>query len=146
MSDTLVSCTDHEHDRDVMLNRRPVLSRRALLGQMALLVGAGAVGLGGCDRTDYSLLIAELMELSPDREAAAAIGRAYLDTKRTRRNRLASRLATELDWTPELDRATLTSRLLARIESDFRDNRTLRVEDWILSQTEVWWAALVALA
>lgn len=121
-------------------------SRRTVLGQMAVLVGAGAVGLGGCHSTDHDPLITDLVALMPDRESAVAIGRAFLDESSTGRRRLASRLALELDWTPDLDRATLTTRLLERIERDFRDGKTLRVDAWILSQTEVWWAALVALA
>ena len=140
MSDPLVKRTDVE------TARAGEFSRRTVLGQMALLLGVGAVGLGGCGSSDHEPLIAELIELSPNREAAGAIGRAFLDTKKMRRNRLASRLALELDWTPELDRTILTTRLLERIENDFRDGRTLRVDSWILSQTEVWWAALVALA
>jgi hypothetical protein len=35
--------------------------------------------------------------------------------------------------------------LRLRIETDFRDARTVRVESWILSQTETRWAAVVAL-
>lgn len=140
MSDTLVQSTDIE------TGRAGEISRRTLLGRLALLLGMGAVGLGGCRNSDHEPLIAELIDLSPDREAAVAIGRAFLDKSKMRRNRLAARLALDLDWNPELDRTTLTTRLLERIQSDFRDGRTLRVEDWVLSQTEVWWAALVALA
>lgn len=121
-------------------------SRRTVLGQLAVLAGVGAVGLTGCSSTDYSSLITDLVALSPEREAAVAIGREFLDEKSSRKNRLAARLALELDWSPDLDRETLATRLLERIERDFRDGKTLRVDSWILSQTEVWWAALGALA
>jgi len=121
-------------------------SRRTVLSQLVVLAGVGAVGLGGCRSGDHTALVAALVELCPDRKAATAIGETFLEETSTNRERLASRLALELDWHPALDRATLTTRLLERIQHDFRDGRTLRVDAWILAQTEVWWAALVALA
>jgi len=123
------------------------VDRRTVLGHLAALVGLGAVGLGGCRGIDTAPFIAEITALTPEPEAAAAIGHAFVEeSSRTSRNRLAERLALELDWRPDLDRATLIDRLLERIASDFRDGKTLRVDHWVLSQTEVWWAALVALA
>ena len=124
-------------------------SRRSMLGRMALLVGAGATGLtglSGCATTDHSQLVDQLVQLSPDRESAAAIGQAFLEQTSTNTSRLAARLAEELDWQPDLDTATLATRLLERIERDFRDGRTVQVQSWVLAQTEAWWAAVVALA
>ena len=145
MSDIISNRTEVENSSPED-ERAGTLSRRTVLSQLAVLVGVGTVGLGGCRPADHEPLIAALVELSPDREATLAIGRAFLDESPMERDRLAARLALELDWRPNLDRATLTTRLLERIKHDFRDGRTLSVDSWLLSQTEVWWAALVALS
>lgn len=121
-------------------------SRRTMLRGLALAAGVGAFGLGGCRSADHAALEERLVALSSDREAARAIGRAFLDETSSSRRRLVARLAEELDWTVELDDAVLSERLLERIERDFRDGKTVQVQAWVLAQTEAWWAAVVALA
>lgn len=128
------------------------LNRRELLRYLATGLGVGATGfglfsLGGCSRIDTARLSAELVALVTDRPAVSAIGNAYLEKEpRATLEMLAQRLAAELDWREAMAPDELAAHLLARIERDFEEGRTLRVKSWVLSQTEVRWAALVALS
>lgn len=129
-----------------------LLSRRTLLLHLATGVGVGATGLAifslsGCSRVATARLSAELVALTTDRPAVNAIGNAYLEKEpRATLEMLAQRLAAELAWRETMTRDELADHLLARIQRDFEEGRTLRVKAWVLSQTEVRWAALVALS
>jgi hypothetical protein len=124
-----------------------LLSRRAVLRHLAAGLGIGALGLAGCARRDLGPLAEALVRLSGEHDAAAAVGGAYVAAfANESRDALLHRLAVELDWGDGLTDAELAERLLARIETDFRDAKTVRVDAWVLSQTEARWAAVVALA
>ena len=84
------------------------LTRRTLLGRGALFLGVAALGTGGCARIDHEAFIAQLVRLTPEADAANAIGQAFLDRPSAPSSRLmAERLGVELDWQPELDDATI---------------------------------------
>lgn len=123
------------------------INRRTVLRHLATGLGVSALGLPACRRSDFAELIDALAALATDREAAGAIGRAFLDEyPDEERDRMARRLALELDWRSAMPAADLASALLLRIERDFRDAKTVRVNAWVLSQTEARWAALITLA
>jgi hypothetical protein len=114
---------------------------------MATGLGLGAIGLVGCRPSDWAELIDSLVRLASDREAAKAIGRTFLDENpREKRDQIASRLAVDLEWSSGMTDEDLAARLLAQIERDFRDAKTVQVDGWVLSQTEARWAALVAVS
>lgn len=122
------------------------LSRRTVLRHLATGVGAGALGLAACTRVDTAKLSAELVALVSDRAATEAIGQAYLEqAKDSTRDMLARRLAGELGWRSDMTSEDLADRLIARIQRDFAEGRTVKVNSWVLSQTEARWAALAAL-
>jgi hypothetical protein len=124
-----------------------LLSRRTVLRHLATGLGVGAFGLAACARRDLTPLDAALLRLAAEREAAAAVGQVYVaDHPDEPRAALLQHLAVDLDWRDGLTDPELAQRLLRRIETDFRDAQTSRLDSWILSQTEARWAALVALA
>jgi hypothetical protein len=122
------------------------MTRRRLLGHLGTGLGLGAFALAGCARRDLTPLGEALARLTGEREAAVAIGGAYAAAHDEDSHRdLLERLAVDLDWREGQTDAELAASLRLRIETDFRDARTVRVESWILSQTETRWAAVVAL-
>ena len=103
------------------------LSRRTVLRHLATGVGVGALGLAACTRVDTARLSAELVALVSDRAAAEAIGRVYLEQATgSTRDTLAHRLASELGWRSDMTSEDLADRLIARIQRDFAEGRTVR--------------------
>ena len=120
------------------------LSRRSLLRFLA--AGVGFV-LFGCRRSDPAGLVEPLRDLTQYPESLAAIGRAFLEQSPDETlETLTEWLAERLDWREGMAREELGRRLAERVRTDFRDSRTISVSYWLLSETEVRWAAVVALA
>lgn len=125
----------------------PTLTRRSVLRHLATGAGLGALGLTGCLRRDLGPLLEAIVRVTPDRAAATALGEAYLaERPRETLDSILRRLAIELDWTEASADEAVVERFIDRIERDFRDAETVRVDAWVLSQTEARWAAAVALA
>ena len=124
-----------------------ILSRRSTLRFLAAGVGAGSLGLLGCRRSDPAMLVAPLRELARHPESLAAIGETFLEEyPRENLETITEWLAAKLDWHEGMPDDELARRLAELVRSDFRDSKTRRVSHWILSETEVRWAAVVALA
>jgi hypothetical protein len=123
------------------------LSRRSILRYLVAGLGAGGLGLMGCRRSDPARLVAPLRELARHPESLAAIGQAFLEEyPRENLETITEWLAAKLDWHEGMPADELGRRLGELVRSDFRDSKTQRVSHWILSETEVRWAAVVALA
>jgi len=123
------------------------VSRRAIL--RALAAGAGVAGLGalGCRGFDPAALAAPLRDLARNPESLAAVGKVFLaENPEENLDTVTEWLAVNLDWDEATPADELTRRLVERVRHDFRDSRTVRVDNWLLSETEARWTAAVALA
>jgi len=110
------------------LSRRRALALLAGLSGIAVLPGylrtAAAASLPGP--------LADLTE-GLDVEAAARLGREYLD--RYRENRDIERLLDELMQDSE-ESSDLPAFLSRKVRSDFAEGRVVEVQDWQISETE----------
>ena len=83
-----------------------------------------------------------------NRKGAAAVGRAYLAIREEEGEIAVLRRLLELpaeDPSSPSERKQLLTRLRARQRDDFREDRVVTVEGWLLSETEARLCALVAL-
>lgn len=119
------------------------ITRRGFLGGSALFVGA-AVGVWGCGDSVADREAAErLVTAVSDREQWSKLGRAYLESTPGAPG-LGELVVLLEDALGSGEPADLPDRLAKRVRGDFHQGRTLRVEGWMLSESEVWLAALVA--
>lgn len=85
-----------------------------------------------------------LMDVIPDRQSAAAVGQAYLETNPAARS-ASLRLARQLLAGPAASREALRQTLRARCARDFEGGNTIFVRGWLLAETEAQVAALAVL-
>ena len=130
------------------LSRRGFLAR-LLAGAGCLVVGRGASGASPRGATPEALA-ARIVSLVPDRQRAAALGRAYLREAATEASVAGLVAAISSGCLPPLGSHTggasdLQRALSARIESDYAEQRVVDVQGWLLSPTEARICALTAL-
>ncbi len=121
------------------------LSRRALL---LALPAAGVLGACRAIWSDDELaerLVAATVWKRP--WPWRRLGKAYLEANPAARDRrrLIGELARRIGWWHLARPAGLRPRIRERIRDDFRTGRTTLVAGWVLSETEVRLAALVAV-
>ncbi len=130
------------------------MNRRRLLGTIALAAGWLAFRPGwawSVARDDPEHVLAQrLVEVFRRRQSAVAIGRAYLRelVEQPRVESLLQEVVADLDPAHELRRTSLSAlrqMLHARIRQDFAAGRTVRVDGWMLGQTEAKLCGLAAL-
>lgn len=121
------------------------LTRRRFVQACAAL--SLAVGMPGCRPRRETLATARgLTAHLVNREEWLAVGAAHLAStpQPPRLEDLVTTLAKNLGWSADQD-GDLASRLGARIRDEFEAGRTTLVEGWLLAESEVRMAAVVAL-
>lgn len=126
--------------------RPGALERRAFLRALVELAAAG-VWLGPLAACARDPLREQLGAFYAEREAAAALGRLYLEANpgESDPELLMERLAGGIER-PRSDAAALARHLRARHRADFEHGRLTSLDGWLLSQTEARLCALAALA
>jgi hypothetical protein len=118
------------------------LTRRRFVGGCLTLVGLG-MGLTGC-RGRAELLAAgrRLSAGIEEREHWGVVGKAYLDGlhKAPSLEDLVANLTTSLGG-PESSSMPLAE----RVRLDFEEGRTVRVDGWVIAETEARLAAVIAM-
>lgn len=117
------------------------LTRRGFIGGCVALAGLG-LGVTGCG--NRAELLAEGRRLTAgiaEREHWAMIGKAYLEGSGPKLRDLVEQLSAA----EGNDEAGEALPLADRLRFDFEQGRTVRVDGWVLAETEARLAALVAL-
>jgi hypothetical protein len=117
------------------------LSRRGFIGGCVALAGLG-LGVSGCG--NRAELLAEGRRLTAEiteREHWATIGKAYLEGSAPKLRDLVEQLGSA----GGSDEAGDALPLADQLRLDFEQGRTVRVDGWVLAETEARIAALVAL-
>ena len=143
------------------MKRRVLANRRGILGAIAALMGNGLTSrqaIGGMARDDAedTLLLAEkLLNAYPPRQSLASIGTVYWRERDASlaRNHAPSAFfrsfLKHIGWTEaELKDASKThirEQVEAASLQDFSDGRIVRVQGWLLSETEAKLSAIAAL-
>jgi len=139
----------------ILDNNNPITRRRFLLSVAAsVIVGCTDPGRDAASvssqQTDY--IRAAMPGLTGDREAAARIGRSYLDAHPEYQTgdallNVIERALSQLD--PDVAKSTDNKRIVVLVKklvaSEYQLNKVEKVAGWILSITEVRLYALVAL-
>jgi hypothetical protein len=118
------------------------LSRRGFIGGCVALAGLG-LGVSGC--RNRAELLEEGRRLTAgitEREHWAIIGRSYLDGSGLKLGDLVEQLGAA-GGSGEPGQASPP--LADRVRLDFEQGRTIRVDGWVLAETEARMAAVVAL-
>jgi hypothetical protein len=130
--------------------------RRAFLAGI-LSMGAAAIPLtsaasqkslmGGFFAERPDVLLAQVLQ---NRESARVVGRAYLAGISPKpgaaelEQAILSSVGIEVPEMQSMDHEKLHERLRTRVQHDFHEHRTVKVNGWVLSVTEARLAALVA--
>lgn len=130
--------------------------RRAFLAGI-LSLGAAAIPLtsaasqkgliGGFFAANPDVLLAQVLQ---DHESAKVVGRAYLAGIAPKpgaaelEQAILSSAGIEAAEMQSIDPEKLHERLRTRVQLDFQEHRTVKVNGWVLSVTEARLAALVA--
>ena len=96
-------------------------------------------GLAACLATPAAKPEPALLSLFRDKQAAARLGRAYLE------GRPSADLAS-LEWPSLPAGGALRRRVARQIRADFAAGRVVCVQGWLLSETEARICAMAALA
>lgn len=137
---------------DSTIDRRKFISNLLCLGGIAVLATpqrslAWVSKHAGLSRAGFPLT-----QLIRQQESARVIGRAYLEAVPAEGNalQLSDTLLDSLNLSTEkaasLAPEKLHQRLRERVRADFRDGRTVKLNGWILSETEARLMALIALS
>ena len=127
-----------------MGERQQFSRRRFLLAAATLAVG---LAVGGKRSWDH-LAGARLGRILGEREAARAIGRAWLATnpQEGKRRRLIRELLADLGFGARFAGSDeLRRRVAERVRFDYGAGHVAQVEGWVLSRTELRLCALAAL-
>lgn len=136
---------------DKTIDRRKFIGNLLCLGGIAVLATpqrslAWVTQHAGLNRPGMPLT-----QLIRQQESARVVGRAYLEAVPAEGNalQLSDTLMASLNLDAEnagaLAPEQLHQRLRERVRADFRNGRTVKLEGWILSQTEARLMALIAL-
>jgi len=131
------------------LGRRRFLSSAAFAGGIAIApVGLWALLTRG---TSDDPVAAALVRLLDHKESAMVVGRGYLamsDHRTESETDLVERICCGEGFTANVLRSQKRAKtwLRERVQADFESGRTVRLDGWILAETEVRLCALAVLA
>ena len=116
------------------------LSRRGFIGGFVALAGLGLSGCGG--RAELLEEGRRLTAAVTEREHWRLIGRAYLEDGAPKLKDLVAHLGAAVG---SHEPGAIPQPLDERVRLDFEQGRTIRVDGWLLAETEARVAAVVAL-
>jgi hypothetical protein len=128
------------------IDRRDAVRALGLAGLSLALVPAGyALKTGG---SGSQSMAAWLRSMIADLQSARRVGQAYLATtpEEADRDRLLAQLYPRLEPGADRSAAAWRESYMARCRQDFAEGRTVRIDGWVLSQTEARLCALATLA
>jgi hypothetical protein len=128
------------------IDRRDAVRALGLAGLSLALVPAGyALKTGG---SGGQSMAAWLRSMIADLQSARRVGQAYLATtpEEADRDRLLAQLYPRLEPGADRSAAAWRESYMARCRQDFAEGRTVRIDGWVLSQTEARLCALATLA
>lgn len=126
------------------------ITRRAVTAGAALFASPGFAAMPSRDR-DAEVAAAQTAILAGlnDRDAASVVGRMTnrpdLRDRHGLVNRILDDLQMEIAEAPRAGTGEIRKRLARRIQGDFAAGRTVILDGWLLTQTEVRLCALAAL-
>jgi len=126
------------------LSRRGFIRAGACLGTLIILFRSFAQAKTGSGKSVGNVVV-ELTNLVSNKISAAEIGKAYLVQSGSEKDlRSIANALSHACGGPHGAPDKMKEALCSRIRGDFAQGRTVRVQGWVLSQTEASVCALVA--